>query len=315
MTNIADIVNMEPISAPPTGAANSSGSASATDGGGTDRGHGVFPHSWFEGRTIPSELRRTFGGQVAAQSFAAAMHTVEGKIPHSLHGYFVAAAKSALPLHFDVENLRDGRSFSHRRVTAMQEGKPVFMAMVGFQTPGGEGPEHQDLMPEVPSPVEIRHMDEAVPPSARALLQEWENWEIRVVPSDSYEHDPRTPSQQMVWMRSKEPVVGDELVHYPALVYISDMTLLYSALVNHQGHEVQMASLDHSVWFYREPKVDEWLLYDQSSPAAGDGRSLTTGRFFDVAGNLVAVVSQEGLTRSLRPGATTLPMDSLKPKK
>ncbi len=277
------------------------------------RDHELFPRRWFHSAPVRSELTRTFGGQVVAQAFAAAQKTVEGKQPHSLHGYFVSGGKSADPTELCVEVLRDGRSFSHRRVTALQDGKPIFMMMAGFQAPGGKGPEHFDVMPTVPSPKEIRHLDDSVPPSARALMQEWEDWEVRVVPQNKFLHEPRTPSQQMVWMRSKVELSLEPHVHYEALAYISDMTLLHSALVNHKDHEVQMASLDHAIWFYRQPKIDEWLLYDQFSPAANDGRSLTKGRFFDAAGNLVAFVSQEGLTRTLRPGAKTIPMDSLKP--
>ena len=150
--------------------------------------------------------------------------------------------------------------------------------------------------------------DFTMPVSSRALLEEWGDWEIHVVPPEKYEHNKYTPSQQVVWFRSKRPLPDDERFHVCTLAYMSDMTLLHSSLVPHPGHKVQMASLDHAMWFLRPFRADDWLMYDQVSPSAHAGRALTHGRIFDRAGNLVAMVTQEGLTRTLRPGSQSIPV-------
>lgn len=262
----------------------------------------------YRGPAAESKLLRTFGGQVAAQALVAATETVDpGKDVHSLHGYFVAAGKAADPTVFLVDRIRDGRSFSSRQVRAVQDGETIFSMQVSFHSRGDVGPEHSDLMRTVPLPEDVPADSSALPVSSRALLEEWGDWDIRVVPADSYEHNKYTPSQQVVWFRSKRPLPDDPTFHVCTLAYMSDMTLLYSALVPHEGHKVQMASLDHAMWFMRPFRADEWLLYDQVSPSAHAGRALTHGRIFDRAGNLVAMVTQEGLTRSLREGALSVP--------
>ena len=139
-------------------------------------------------------------------------------------------------------------------------------------------------------------------------MREWADWDIRVVPDDQFEHNKYTPSQQLVWFRCKDRLPDNETFHVCTLAYMSDMTLLSSALVPHPGVEVQEASLDHAMWFMRPFRADEWLLYDQISPSAHAGRALTHGRIFNQKGELVAVVTQEGLTRSLAPGVEPVPV-------
>ncbi|RNE49267.1 acyl-CoA thioesterase [Corynebacterium alimapuense] len=268
----------------------------------------------FRGPVVDSGFARTFGGQVAAQALVSATRTVnDGKSVHSLHGYFIAAGKASEPTIFLVDRLRDGKSFSSRQVRAVQGGETIFSMQASFHRDGDLGPEHSDRMRDVPAPDEIVDTRSRLSVSSRALLDEWGDWDIRVVPAEDYDHNPYTPSQQVVWFRSRRPLPDDDTFHVCTLAYMSDMTLLHSALVPHPDHHVQMASLDHAMWFLRPFRADEWLLYDQVSPSAAGGRALTHGRIFDQSGNLVAMVTQEGLTRSLRQGATSIPLSTLEP--
>lgn len=263
----------------------------------------------FRGPVVESEFLRTFGGQVAAQALVAATNTVDEELDvHSLHGYFVAPGKSDRPTIFLVDRVRDGHSFCSRRVSAVQEGQIIFTLQTSFQLRGQIGPTHSDLMRTVPSPEEITVDPEAMRVSSRALLDEWSQWDIRPVPADQFQHNPYTPSQQVVWFKSKERLPDDPTFHVCTLAYMSDMTLLHSALVPHPDAKVQMASLDHAMWFLRPFRADEWLLYDQVSPSAANGRALTQGKLFDAHGSLVAMVTQEGLVRDLMPGHKPIPM-------
>ncbi|AKK03282.1 acyl-CoA thioesterase [Corynebacterium epidermidicanis] len=269
----------------------------------------------FRGRAIESALTRTFGGQVAGQALVAAVNTVSDEfLVHSLHGYFIAPGQSSDPAIYIVDRVRDGGSFCSRQVKAVQEGRTIFIMQASFHRRGQVGLEHMDRMRDVPRPEDI-HMDTTtMRRTTLALLDEWNEWDIRYVPEDQFEHNPDTPSQQVVWFKSKNRLPDDDMFHICTLAYMSDMTLLQSALVPHPGIEVQEASLDHAMWFLRPFRADEWLLYDQVSPSASDGRALTHGRIFDASGNLVAVVTQEGLTRSLPPGQQPIPLNTLKEK-
>lgn len=253
----------------------------------------------FRGAAIDSVLKRTFGGQVAAQALVAATRTVTDKPVHSLHGYFIRPGKSDQPAVYLVDRVRDGHSFATRQVRAVQDGETIFSMQASFHRSGDEGPEHSDRMREVPAPEDIAVDRARLPVSSRALLDEWGDWDIRVVPPEDYEPNKYTASQQVVWFRSRQQLPDDQEFHVSTLAYMSDMTLLHSAMVPHQGHDVQMASLDHAMWFLRPFRADDWLLYDQASPSAANGRSMTHGRIFDRSGNLVAMVTQEGLTRTL----------------
>ncbi|QGU02148.1 Acyl-CoA thioesterase 2 [Corynebacterium kalinowskii] len=263
----------------------------------------------YQGPIIPSKLTRTFGGQVAAQALVAATRTVgpEYRV-HSLHGYFVAPGNPEKPTTYLVDRVRDGRSFCSRQVKAVQDGEATFIMQASFHQRGQNGPVHSDVMRRVPMPEDISQDSSRVRPAYRMLVDdEWSDWDIRVVPKEDYDENPYTASQQVVWFRSKTKLPDDETMHICTLAYMSDMTLLQAALVPHPDAKVMVASLDHSMWFLRPFRADEWLLYDQISPSASDGRGLTHGRIFDREGRLVAVVTQEGLTRTLEPGQQAIP--------
>ncbi len=256
----------------------------------------------YRGPVIESVLQRTFGGQVAGQALAAATRTVDNDFRvHSLHAYFVGPGRPHIPTIYMVDRIRDGRSFCHRHVRAIQDGRTIFMMQSSFHVRGDTGIEHSDTMRVVPDPEDVVVDTSTMPPARRLLFEEWSDWDIRVVPGERYEKNPYTPSQQVVWFRAKERLPDDETFHVSTLAYMSDMTLLSSAKVPHPGAKIQEASLDHAMWFLRPFRADEWLLYDQISPSAAGGRGLTHGRIFNRDGDLVAVVIQEGLTRTLDP--------------
>lgn len=254
----------------------------------------------FRGIHAPSSLLRTFGGQVAGQALRSAITTVPDELEvHSLHGYFLRPGNPNADTVFLVDRIRDGRSFSTRRVTGVQDGEAIFSMSASFQRPDQHGIEHADEMPPAPAPETIPdpRTDPEVNAQSRELVQEWSNWDVRVVPQDRTEQYPRRAVHQQVWFRHIGRLPDDRNTHVGALAYMSDMTLLTSARVRHPGADTQVASLDHAMWFLRPFRADEWLLYDQTSPSAGGGRALTAGRIFSQDGTLVAVVMQEGLHR------------------
>ncbi|MBV7295351.1 acyl-CoA thioesterase II [Corynebacterium sp. TAE3-ERU12] len=262
----------------------------------------------FRGPVIESVLQRTFGGQVAAQALVAATRSVgEGYAVHSLHGYFVGPGRPHMPTTFVVDRVRDGRSFCFRHVKGVQDGRTIFSMQASFHRIGDTGIEHSDIMRTVPDPEDVVLDTSNMTETRKLLLREWADWDIRVVEPDRYEHNKYTASQQVVWFRCREDLPDDPTFHVCTLAYMSDMTLLSSALVPHPGVEVQEASLDHAMWFLRPFRADDWLLYDQVSPSGHAGRALTHGRIFNRQGDLVAVVTQEGLTRHLTPGVEPIP--------
>ncbi|WP_295629422.1 acyl-CoA thioesterase II [uncultured Corynebacterium sp.] len=262
----------------------------------------------YRGPVIESVLQRTFGGQVAGQALAAATRTVDKEFAvHSLHAYFVGPGRPHIPTVYLVDRIRDGRSFCHRHVRAVQDGRTIFMMQSSFHRRGDEGIEHSDTMRSVPDPEDVVVDVSKMSRARRLLFEEWSDWDIRVVPSEQFPKNAHTSSQQVVWFRSKERLPDDDTFHVSTLAYMSDMTLLSSAKVPHPDVEIQEASLDHAMWFLRPFRADDWLLYDQISPSAHAGRALTHGRIFNRAGELVAVVTQEGLTRHLAPGGESVP--------
>ncbi len=265
----------------------------------------------YRGPAIRTHLQRTFGGQVAGQTLTSAVRTVDDdKHVHSLHGYFIRPGIPDVPTIFQVDRLRDGRSFATRRVTAIQEGEAIFSMSASFHLRDQDGIEHQDTMPRVIPPE-----DTAVPTyedldaTHRAFVDEWAQWDIRIVPRDRLETASSLAAQQRVWFRCVDTLPDDPNFHVCTLAYMSDMTLLGSAKIPHPDEPTQDASLDHAMWFMRPFRADDWLLYDQTSPSASGGRTLTQGRIFDRSGRLVAAVTQEGLSRRLRPGAQPFPLD------
>jgi acyl-CoA thioesterase II len=255
---------------------------------------GVFsPESGF--------LQRTFGGHVAGQSLVSAVRTVNPRFHvHSLHGYFLRPGEAKTPTVFIVERLRDGGSFVTRRVNAIQHGETIFSMSASFQI-DQSGIEHQDAMPYAEPPDDLPGFRSGGAFDDAGFAQ-FAEWDVRIVPRDQLKLLPGKASQQQVWFRHHDPLPDDHVLHICALAYMSDLTLLGSAQVTHleERKHLMVASLDHAMWFMRPFRADEWLLYDQSSPSASGGRSLTQGKIFDQAGEMVAAVMQEGLTRFQR---------------
>ena len=257
----------------------------------------------FRGAQMPTSRSMVFGGQVAAQSLVAASRTVEAPYAaHSLHSYFLQPGDPSVPTIYDVENLRDGRSFVTRRVIAQQHGRPIYVQTVNFHL-HEEGYDHQEAMPEAPGPD-----DPSVRPVTRQAQEElhadqWNVADIRFVGSSAsgLDADPRHPGQQRVWLRVSSPLPADPSIHRAAFTYLSDMTLIGAAMAPHgisfgRG-DAFVASLDHAVWFHRPFRADEWWLYDQVSPSATGGRGLVLARVFTQSGQLVASVAQEAVLR------------------
>jgi acyl-CoA thioesterase II len=245
--------------------------------------------------------QRTFGGQVAGQSLVSAVRTVDPRYQvHSLHGYFLRPGDASSKTVFIVERLRDGGSFVTRRVNAIQHGETIFSMSASFQT-DQSGVHHQDVMPSAPPPEDLPGLTE-MKAFDDAGFKQFAEWDVRIVPQELLTPLPGKASQQQVWFRHRDPLPDDYVLHICALAYMSDLTLLGSAQVHHQEERshLQIASLDHAMWFMRPFRADEWLLYDQSSPSACGGRALTQGKIFNRYGEMVAAVMQEGLTRYQR---------------
>ncbi len=262
----------------------------------------------FRGTQPDTLLQRVFGGQVAAHALVAADHTVDDEyVVHSLHSYFLRPGDTKVPIIYDVDPLRDGRSFATRRVVARQHGRPIYFLTANFQKPE-EGREHQDTMPVVRPAEECPTLGEAFSGRSPRHSEEWEReWaalEVRWA-GDSRpggELDPGVhPAQARLWIRVNGELPDAPLLHRAAFTYASDMTLLGATLVPHGVHisspSVRAASLDHTIWFHRPFRADRWWLYDQVSPSASGGRGLAFGRVFTTDGTLVATVAQEGLIR------------------
>jgi acyl-CoA thioesterase II len=246
-------------------------------------------------------LQRTFGGHVAGQSLVSAVRTVDPHyLVHSLHGYFLRPGDAQAPTVFIVERTRDGGSFCTRRVNAIQHGETIFSMSASFQT-DQEGINHQDAMPKAPPPDGLPGLS-SMKVFDDAGFRQFEEWDVCIVPRDLLELTPGKAAQQQVWFRHRDPLPDDPVLHICALAYMSDLTLLGSAQVTHLDvrPHLQVASLDHAMWFMRAFRADEWLLYDQSSPSASGGRALCQGKIFTQTGEMVAAVMQEGLTRFKR---------------
>ena len=246
-------------------------------------------------------LQRTFGGHVAGQSLVSAVRTVDPRYQvHSLHGYFLRPGDALARTIFLVERTRDGGSFATRRVNAIQHGEIIFSMGASFQTEQ-DGVSHQDPMPAAPPPDGLPGLN-SIKVFDDAGFKQFEEWDVCIVPRDRLQLVPGKAAQQQVWFRHRDPLPDDPVLHICALAYMSDLTLLGSAQVTHleERSHLQVASLDHAMWFMRSFRADEWLLYDQSSPSAGGGRALTQGKIFTQSGEMVAAVMQEGLTRYKR---------------
>ncbi|MDG5804658.1 acyl-CoA thioesterase II [Streptomyces ossamyceticus] len=267
----------------------------------------------FRGRSRPAIVPRVFGGQVAAQALVAAGRTVpEDRLPHSLHAYFLRTGDPGAPIVYTVDRMNDGRSFTARRVVAVQHGQPIFALSASFQR-WEEGLEHQAPMPSAPDPETLPTAEELLPtygldPAVlRKALEARAAVDLRYVDDPPYGRygEPREPRSQ-VWFRANGKLDDDPLLHVVLATYVSDMTLLDSILLAHgRGGwavgDVVGASLDHAMWFHRPFRADEWLLYDQESPSASGGRGLGQGRIYTRDGRLAISVIQEGVVRVPRP--------------
>ncbi|MGY1772478.1 acyl-CoA thioesterase [Blastococcus sp. SYSU D00813] len=250
----------------------------------------------FRGHPVPTNMARTFGGQVAGQAMTAAVRTVDPAQPvHSLHGYFLRPGRPQQPILLLVDRLRTGRGFSARQVTAVQDGETIFSMSASFHA-GDAGPEHQEAAPVVPRPEELPRVDTL----GGAFAAEWPNWDAVPVPEPEAERVPGRP-RQLFWVRYRDRLPDDPAVHVGALTYLSDMFLIGTSRSLHGSEPgLQFATLDHALWFLRPFRADEWLLYDQVAPSAGSGRTYNQGRMTDLRGRLVATVVQEGLMRRPR---------------
>jgi acyl-CoA thioesterase II len=267
----------------------------------------------FRGTSPDTDRQRVFGGQVAAQALIAAIRTVdEGLEVHSLHAYFLRPGDTTVPIIYDAERIRDGRSFETRRVVARQHGRAIFYLTANFQRPE-PGFEHQDEMPEVPGPdegltfaqiAEIRSGDKR---SATEFAKEWAALDTRYLGNSAHpghtrlKEDTDRPARAQLWVRVNGELGDDPVIHIAAFTYASDLTLLGAALVPHDveigSPRLMPASLDHTIWFHRPFRADRWWLYDQWSPSASGSRGLSLARVFTEERTLVATVAQEGLIR------------------
>jgi acyl-CoA thioesterase-2 len=253
---------------------------------------------------------QVFGGQVLGQALMAAYATIDGRIVHSLHAYFLRRGDFNLPIVYNVDRSRDGNSFSTRRVTAIQNGEQIFNCSCSFQLPEA-GLEHQISKPDVPIPEALPPF---VAPTAEALAHLPEKvrrflmmdrpFEFRPVQSFDVTAPRAGPPSRQIWFRAVDTLPDDESLHRCLLAYVSDYNLLDTATLPHGSSYLRgdliMASIDHAIWFHRSSRVDDWLLYSMDSPSASGARGFARGSVFDRAGRLVASVAQEGLIRAPR---------------
>lgn len=263
----------------------------------------------FRGLSFDPGWQRVFGGQVLGQALMAASRTVEDRLAHSLHGYFLRPGDPTAPILYAVENLRDGGSFSTRRVMATQHDRPIFAMLASFHI-DEPGFDHQIEMPDVPSPEEllenadeIQHLLDAAPEAVRRYWQRLRPIELLPVDLPFFFRRDRRATGQAIWIRMKETPGDDPVLARAMLAYASDLTLLDTTLLAH-GRAVfepnlQVASLDHAMWFHRPFRLDGWMLYVEDSPSAHGARGLNRGSLFDRTGHLVASVAQEGLVRQI----------------
>ena len=261
----------------------------------------------FRGESRDLGGARVFGGQVLGQALTAASYTVEGRQVHSLHAYFLVAGDVNAPIVYEVEAARDGKSFSNRRVVAIQHGQPIFNMTASFQVPK-EGLEHAAAMPKVPGPEGLADVRELppdvlakVPEKMRRFVTHERPFEFRPVEPFHIIAPPRAAPVRHIWIKTVDPLPDDADLHRNVLAYVSDYQLVATSTLPHglsfaEGN-VQLASLDHAMWFHRPFRVDDWLLYAMESPNASGGRGLARGQFFTRDGRLVASTAQEGVVR------------------
>jgi len=261
----------------------------------------------FRGDSRDIGSAQVFGGQVLGQALSAAQHTVEERVAHSLHAYFLRRGDMEAPIIYEVDRARDGGSFSTRRVVAIQHGRPIFNLAASFQNPE-PGLDHQADAPDVPGPEGLSDLAEIacayidkLPVKIRRFMTDKRPFEFRPVdPLSIGSSEPQSPVKH-VWIRAVDSLPDDVALHQNLLAYVSDFELLGTSALPHglpfaEG-KVIMASLDHALWFHRPFRIDEWLLYTMDSPNASGARGFARGQLFDAKGMLVASTAQEGLVR------------------
>jgi len=261
----------------------------------------------FQGESEDLGFPHVFGGQVLGQALMAASRTVEGRLCHSLHAYFLRPGNHSMPIDYEVQRVRDGGTFSVRRVIARQDGKEILTGSMSFQIPE-QGLEHQMDMPQAPAPDTLISEQELghriagqVPEKRRELFTRDRPIDIRPVKPDNPLKPVKRPPHRQNWFRVQGPLPDDPVLHRCLLTYASDFTFLGTSLTPHgktfMNQDMQVASLDHAIWFHREFRMDDWLLYDKDSPSACAGRGFNRGNFFTRDGVLVASATQEALIR------------------
>lgn len=262
----------------------------------------------FRGRRASEGWQRVYGGQVLGQALAAASRTVDkDRSVHSLHGYFLLAGDPQSDIIYDVERIRDGSSFATRRVKAIQHGRPIFTMSASFHK-HEDGYEHQSSMPPVPPPGDLPSAIDLVQQSLSGMPENMRSYWLRDRPIEMRIADPsrflsresKSP-QQNIWLKAKGQLPDDLRLHQAILAYASDFTLLDTALIAHGkllfDTDIQLASIDHAMWFHRPFRADQWLLYSQDSPSASGARGYCRGLVYTTNGTLVASTAQEGLMR------------------
>ncbi|HKZ74327.1 MAG TPA: acyl-CoA thioesterase II [Steroidobacteraceae bacterium] len=261
----------------------------------------------FRGASRDIGAPQVFGGQVLGQALVAASRTVEGRIVHSMHAYFLRRGDCTSPIVYTVDRSRDGRSFSSRRVVAIQHGEQIFTMAASFQKPEA-GFDHQIPMPSVPPPEALPDSSRPppellahLPERRRKLLEAPRPFEFRMVEPFDYLEPRKSAPERHVWFRAKNRLPDDEVLHRCLLAYVSDYNLLDTATLPHGTTyltgQVVLASIDHAMWFHRPLRVDDWLLYAVDSPSASGARGFARASVFARDGRLVASTAQEGLVR------------------
>jgi acyl-CoA thioesterase-2 len=268
----------------------------------------VIEVNLFRGRSPDENRQRVFGGQVAGQALVAATRTVEpGRFVHSLHAYFLRPGDPTTPILYEVDRIRDGKSFTTRRVVAIQHGRAIFNLQASFHVNEG-GPDHQMAMPEgVPAPESLPDFKTRMAPY-KDKIGEWYDRprpiDIRHIDTDPMSRQGRPANGQRVWMRADGVLPDDPTLHACIVTYASDMTLLDTTVLpfglSWESPGMQMASLDHAMWFHRPVRVDDWLLYAMDSPSASGARGFARASLFNRQGVLVASTAQEGLLRVVK---------------
>jgi len=264
----------------------------------------------FRGQSQDIGSPHVYGGQVLGQALAAASQTVEGRAAHSLHAYFLRPGDKTKAVDYAVDRIRDGKSYATRRVVASQSGQPIFNMSASFKT-AEEGIEHQFEMPKVPGPEGLLNLTELgrlaladIPDKLERFLTWQRPIEFRPVrPIDLLHPEPAPPCRD-VWIRAVGALPDDPALHRVLLAYTSDYSLLATALLPHgltfSQSSIRAASLDHAMWFHRDFRLDEWLLYSMDSPSMAHGRGFSRGNLFTREGKLVASVAQEGMIRKIQ---------------